>query len=71
MDGELGDICAAFSLESDFKRLSAELREDSSSYAIVEKALMAFRSRYFRSLNRATRHYQLSDYGAELREARD
>src|SRR5277367_349391 len=64
----VGDLT---SLESDFERLSIGIRDAPTCYAAVEKALKLFRNRHFKSLNRTTGSYQLSDYGAELQEEND
>ena len=53
-------------LEFDFDRLGKGLRDDTECYVAVEKAILTYKARYFRSLNRTSGDYQLSDYGTAL-----
>lgn len=53
-------------LELDFDRLATGVRDDTECYTTVEKAILTYKARYFRSLNRTSGDYQLSEYGAEL-----
>ena len=59
------------SLEFDFDRLANGIRDDTECYTAVEKAILIYKARYFRSLNRTSGDYQLSDYGAELQKKKE
>lgn len=55
------------SLEVDFERLPPELRDDRACGAAVETAIMAYKNRYFESLNRETGMYALSRLSERLK----
>jgi hypothetical protein len=53
-------------LEFDFDRLANGIRDDTECYTAIEKAILTYKVHYFRSLNRTSGDYELSDYGVEL-----
>jgi hypothetical protein len=56
------------SLPVDFEKLPLNLRDSSEVSTLVERAVMAYKCRYFKSLNRTNSSYVLSEYGQRLRE---
>src|SRR5271167_1664482 len=64
----MGDLT---SLEFDFDRLANGIRDDTQCYSAVERAILAYKTRYFRSLNRTSGDYQLSQYADELQKVKD
>lgn len=59
------------SLEFDFDRLANGLRDDTQCYSAVERAILAYKTKYFQSLNRTSGDYQLSQYAADLQKMKD
>jgi hypothetical protein len=58
-------------IEGDLEKLPSELQENIECCASIDKAMNAYRNRYFSSVNRITGSYQLSEYGERLLEEKE